>query len=669
MSWKRYLLPILLFFLIFLIYIHNLSRSVYGGDVGDLVSAASLGGVPHAPGYPLFTFLGFSLIHLFPNFTPAFSVGIISAYSGALGVLFFFLLCKYVTKSSLIALISSLILAFSYPYWFYSEIAEVFALNNMFIILLFYLALRYFYERKLYLFFLFSFFFGLSLGNHQTVVLILPGIAALFIKKYTLSIFKKNVLFLCLSLLFFFFGFLIYLYVPFASSYHPAINWDTVHDIPSFFHLLLRQDYGTFTAGTFTQPQPIQRFLVLKTYSWYVLTQLTIPVVAIIFCGIIFLWKKNKRILLAFLLPFLLAGPVFIGYAGFPLFESFFIGVYERFFIASCIIALFFFPFGMLALSSLFKNFYKKRISVVLLQVIFCIIPLLLVIYNYPKTNLSTVFIGDNLGSDILSPLPPHAVVFIAGDTVLFNTWYMHYALRMRTDVEIINLNGAIQNDYFNQIRLQVKKSHTHMKTEDLIIAILKEIAKNRPVFSIQQLEPTNGKKVTWIPYGMVFALQNDTNIPLESDFIKQNNHIWATLHTPDLKKKTKALGSLTISEIPSIYANQILVIGNFFLTQYADAKEAKYWYDKALAVDPDYAKTHEVLGVYHLTITKECTLASQDFSKTLELDPSEKMSYFLLYTTERDCLKDTRSANRVANKFSTSFQQNFTNEFRKILK
>ena len=42
----------LFFSSIALIYLHNLTRDIYSGDIGDLVTAASVFGVPHPPGYP-----------------------------------------------------------------------------------------------------------------------------------------------------------------------------------------------------------------------------------------------------------------------------------------------------------------------------------------------------------------------------------------------------------------------------------------------------------------------------------------------------------------------------------------------------------------------------------------------------------------------------------------
>src|SRR5690348_18426698 len=117
-SYKKIILPLLLFGGFFVLYFHNLSRSVYGGDVGDLVTAASVGGVAHPSGYPLFTLLGVILTHQhIIHASPAFLVGAISATSGALGILFFFLINKQLTKSNFLAALASCILGFSFLYW------------------------------------------------------------------------------------------------------------------------------------------------------------------------------------------------------------------------------------------------------------------------------------------------------------------------------------------------------------------------------------------------------------------------------------------------------------------------------------------------------------------------------------------------------------------------
>src|SRR3989344_8286706 len=53
-----YLIPALFFLSVSLLYLKNLTRDIYAGDLGDLVTAAYVFGVPHPPGYALFTLLG-----------------------------------------------------------------------------------------------------------------------------------------------------------------------------------------------------------------------------------------------------------------------------------------------------------------------------------------------------------------------------------------------------------------------------------------------------------------------------------------------------------------------------------------------------------------------------------------------------------------------------------
>ncbi|MBI2034467.1 MAG: DUF2723 domain-containing protein, partial [Candidatus Levybacteria bacterium] len=101
------ILPSFLFAFSLFIYLHNLSLSIYGGDVGDLVTAAIVGGVAHPPGYPLFTLLGFILTRL-NIFTPAFMVGLISVFSSSVSVLVYYFFSLKLTNSKLIAFISSL---------------------------------------------------------------------------------------------------------------------------------------------------------------------------------------------------------------------------------------------------------------------------------------------------------------------------------------------------------------------------------------------------------------------------------------------------------------------------------------------------------------------------------------------------------------------------------
>ena len=139
---NKYIDLVFLFYLTFFVYVHNLSPSVYGGDSGDLLSAAITKGVPHPSGYPLFTILGILFLKFPINATPAWKVGLVSALFSSLTVITAYLLVYQLVKNRYYSIICSLTLAFIYPFWLYSEIVEVFTLHSFFILFLLLLRLR-----------------------------------------------------------------------------------------------------------------------------------------------------------------------------------------------------------------------------------------------------------------------------------------------------------------------------------------------------------------------------------------------------------------------------------------------------------------------------------------------------------------------------------------------
>lgn len=674
MGWlKKNITPLLLFLGLLTLYIHNLSRSVYGGDVGDFVTAAYVRGVAHPPGYPFFTILS-SLLISFPFQTPAFMVGLISACSGAIGIVLFYLIILELTKNKFLAVLTSLIVSFSYFFWFYSEIAEVFILHTCFILLLFYIGILYYKKPTTKKLVIFSFILGLSFTNHHTTALFLPSFFLLLMKGLKKQFFPlsiKSLRTLLFTVVAFLSAFAVYVYIPIAASHNPIINWDHVHDIPSFFHLLLRKDYGTLTAGVFHQPSLEQRIVILKSYTFEIISQLTIPVVFLCLIGMIALFKKNTIIFFSFLLGFLFSGPIFITYAGFPLYGPFFSGVYERFLLVSSVVIIFFFPFGLQFITDGLANIIGSKKWNTLIQGIFLLIPCMLFIYNFPKTNLSNIFIGDNLAYDLLNPLPKNSILFINGDTALFNTWYVHYVLHVRPDVRLININSLGGDEYFTKIIASVQKNSQYKKDQtENIITTIKEMNKTHDVFSIEEINaPQNG--LQWVPYGLTFRLlKSDEQKPSKEEFYQQSSMIWQQLQVPLFKDKQsiKALGNLSIADIPNYYANAAIIHANYVLSEYKDVEQGKKWLQTTLAIDPKYAKAYQVYGVIYLSLEKNCSLAADSLEKAITTDPFQKIAYFLLYATYKDCLQDKQKANEIITIFTNRFHENFLKEIKKTL-
>lgn len=113
------------------VYLATLSPTVNGGDSGELITVAYLGGVAHPPGYPLHALLG-KLTTLLPFGTVAWRVNLLSALCDAGAAA---LLCRAVVLLSgdlAAGLMAAGLFAFAPLVWPYAITAEVFALNNLF---------------------------------------------------------------------------------------------------------------------------------------------------------------------------------------------------------------------------------------------------------------------------------------------------------------------------------------------------------------------------------------------------------------------------------------------------------------------------------------------------------------------------------------------------------
>jgi hypothetical protein len=661
---KKNIIPALLSLFVFIVYVHNLSRFVYAGDVGDLVTAAAVGGVAHPPGYPLFTLLGFLLNNKIPLFTPAFKVGLISAASSALGVLFFYFLINRLVKSRLISVLSSLILAFSYFYWFYSEIGEVFALNNFFAILLLFLSTVFFQEGKRKYLYLLTLFTGLSLTNHHTIVLIFPSILILIFSRFSKEVREDwRILLKLISL--FLLGLSIYAYVPIASSFNPPVNWGHVNNLDSFMSLILRKSYGTFSAGFFEMPSFAQRVFILKFYFFNLMTQLTLAVVVISTIGAIVLYRKKQyKLLLSMVLGFIFSGPAFIVYAGFPLYNSFTLGINERFLVLSSIFVVILFPFGLSALVAKLAHLLKRSMYKKIFTLVFFIVPLFLFLYNFPKTNLSNISTGNKLGLDFLTPLPKNSLLLMSGDTPLFNTWYVHYALKIRPDITIVNLNGFQNNQYALSIENKLIKQKLAKKDdEDIAVKVVMEIAKKRPVFSINPLQPKKGKKLSWVPYGLTYQLTD--RIPSKEDYLRKSNEFWSIINPLKvIPGNNLAKSSLSLSEIPESYANSLLQTGSFYNNQFKDYNLGYSYLKLATIVSPDYPKSYQLLGVYYLLYRKDCQKSFDNLNKAKLLDSTNELTYYFLYMNLKDCGDNKQKEANLVNDYQKRFGSNFFKDF-----
>jgi hypothetical protein len=160
---------------LFSIFWFGRSHSFGAGDSAQHVLCALTWGVPHPPGYPLQTALGWLWSRLWSD--PGAAVnGLSGLFAAAAGAVLFLLLRKNGCRRAA-ALTAAAFMALSPLFWYYSLVAEVRALNDLLALSAAYFAIEWSKNGRIRSLYLFAAVFGLGASHHPTFVLLVPAFA------------------------------------------------------------------------------------------------------------------------------------------------------------------------------------------------------------------------------------------------------------------------------------------------------------------------------------------------------------------------------------------------------------------------------------------------------------------------------------------------------------
>lgn len=628
------LILFLFFFFVLIVYLHNITRDVYAGDIGDLVTAAYVFGVPHPPGYPLFTFLGYLFSHYLPVALPPVSkVAIISVLASFIGLIFFYKFSFRVTKSIFISLLSTAILGFSYFYWLHAEIPEVFALNNLFAILILYYSIIFYQEKKPKHLYLVVFLCGLSLTHHQTILFTFPAVLLLVIKHFRFVFFNpKRVL---LMIFLFLLGLLPFIYIPIAASHNPVINWNNAVNLENFIKLVSRKAYGDFAPPLFAIPLDV-KFIIVADYFKAIAADFSYLILFVFLLGFIYLFKKDKWIFSSLLLAYFLSGPFFIFYCAVYALSEVHMGVIERFYVLSSIIFMFFVVYGFLFLRNLGFAILLKKFYTYAILACFLIVPYFQIIYNSPKTDLSKTTLGRDMVYDMLSAIPKDSILLLSGDNETFNTWYMHYVLGYRKDIIMINAKSVQPNNYIEREKKKYKQKHPNVDEKKLLYYTYEELRKKKKIYSVASFNVD--RSTILIPKGLVYEIVNIKDIPPEDIYEKEINRLVKNFHVPRRDTLKPYNNNLIAMEAPTLYSEAFIQIATFFGNYYNDTSKAEFYYKKALQTDTSYHHAYAGMGINQYNKSQDCSNAAKNIKKAIDLYPIKREYYQYLYVLYKKC-------------------------------
>ena len=212
----------------FVLYAATACRTIFGGDSCEFTAASCFLGVPHQPGYPLYTMTG--RLAAAVSADPVFALNLLSSLFAASGVAVFFLFLKRAYGSMLLSAAGAILLAVSGTYWSLAVVAEVYSLHLLFLTLSFLAALHAGKTSgDLRSLVLASYIAGMGTAHHQSFILALPCLVLLARPKLKQAI---------PALLAFVFPATLFLFPPLRSACDPLIDYANPETASALFEQL-----------------------------------------------------------------------------------------------------------------------------------------------------------------------------------------------------------------------------------------------------------------------------------------------------------------------------------------------------------------------------------------------------------------------------------------------
>jgi hypothetical protein len=421
-TWLCFLAPCAL-------YAITATRTVQGGDTGEFLVVALRGGVPHPPGYPLYTLLA-RLFGALPLADPALRVACLSIVCGATAVAVLERALFRLTGSRLASLGAALAFAVTPIQWQLAGVPEVFALNALCtaLTLLFAVRLAAPTGRRRDALAL-GLAFGLGLANHHTIVLV-AGLPLWAVLAHGGRVGARGAvpagLTAAAGLLM---GLGLYATLPLLAGGGAAWVWGEPGTPSGLVRHVLRSDYGTLRLGlSSTPPRPVAHvgaFVLGLPRAWLYVH------FAAGLLGAALVWRR-RGLAIALWASFLLAGVVFL--ARFNLPDSPVArAVAARFHLLPTLLFAVFVAWGLAAVAA--------RVSAAAARLVVLAAVLLAALSGFGAANWRADRTVERYLVAAVQEAAPDAVILGQGDLELFGFGYVREALRVRPDVRYVDVN------------------------------------------------------------------------------------------------------------------------------------------------------------------------------------------------------------------------------------
>ena len=453
-----------------------------GSDGGDLITAAWTLGVPHPPGYPLYTLLAWLFTRL-PVGTIAYRVNLLSAVCAAGAVTLVcrtaqMLLPREAHRLALSAA-AALTLAFSSLLWSQAVISEVYALLTLLAALVLWLVIHWRNGGRDHDLWLAGLTLGLGMGNHLTLAFVAPAIVILLWPQRR-RWFRARTLLPAIGL--FLAGLTIYAYLPLAAAHRPPVNWGDPRTWKGFLWVISGEQYQAFVFGLkpdeFLPRLGNWALLLGNQFGWWGL------LLALIGIGS---WWRRDRLFVAFAFAWML--PLGIYAFFYDTGDS-----YVYLLPAVMLLALFWGEGAryLLHLARHLRPVWQRTVLVVIL-----LLPLASLALHWKGNDLSRDWQAHAYAFQALESADPGSLIVVRGDRSTFSLWYGLYAEGLRPDVTVVNGPMLAFIWYRNHIRhlhpdliLEDPTGSQQVTWDDLVRDLIVSNYARQPVYAADPKEP-----------------------------------------------------------------------------------------------------------------------------------------------------------------------------------
>jgi len=423
----------------FALYASTACRTIFSGDSAELAAAAAVFGVPHPPGYPLYTMATGLFVHALSFGEPAFRANLASGLYAALAVWLTYALARRLGARTIGAVFAAATLAVGRTFWSQSVAAEVYTLDVLLLLCVLHATTSLIRSLGWRSALVTGVCVGLWIGHRTVNVIYVLPLAVCVTAVVGLEAALNNRRALLFGLAVFAGGgavsLLVYAYLPLASSFDPQLDIGDPQTFGRLRVVVAATPYMRHLGGG-TPALEAARF-------WRFLLSLPVTVglaAPLAIAGWLVLLRRSTWAAIG-------VGLALVANLAFACkYNILDIEVY--FLVTTTLVALLAAP-GFDALVSAARARVAALGPAVVTGAFACVLVLFAV--NLPHNDLSEHAFARHLGEDLLESVEPGGLLFVDGDTSIHALWYLQAVDGLAPDVVVVSL-GHIWPWYHEQL-------------------------------------------------------------------------------------------------------------------------------------------------------------------------------------------------------------------------